>query len=146
MAESGEKLTAKVTIEIKAPVHKVWEALTRPDLIRRYLFGAEVRTDWKVGSPIIYRGVTEGDKFEDKGVILSLEQNKFLQITQWSNMSGLPDEEENYTKITYTLSFAEGITSLSVIQDNLPSDKMRIYLEHNWKLALNKMKRLLERR
>ena len=47
---------AKAAITINAPASKVWDALTNPDLIKQYLFGTEVTTDWQVGSPITYRG------------------------------------------------------------------------------------------
>ena len=54
--ETNNPLIAKATITINAPGSKVWEALTNPDLIKQYLFGTKVITDWQVGSPIIYEG------------------------------------------------------------------------------------------
>ena len=33
-----KKLVAKATITINAPTSKVWDALTKPDLIKQYLF------------------------------------------------------------------------------------------------------------
>lgn len=41
---------AKATTTINAPPSTVWEALTKPSLIKQYLFGTEVTTDWQVGS------------------------------------------------------------------------------------------------
>ena len=52
----NKALIAKATVTIDAPASKVWEAITNPEFIRQYLFGAEVITDWKEGSPIIYKG------------------------------------------------------------------------------------------
>ena len=46
---------AKATITINAPTSRVWDALTKPDLIKQYLFGTQVTTDWRVGSPITLR-------------------------------------------------------------------------------------------
>jgi uncharacterized protein YndB with AHSA1/START domain len=51
---------AKATITIHAPTSKVWEALTKPEIIKQYLFGTTVTTDWRVGSPITYEGIWEG--------------------------------------------------------------------------------------
>lgn len=48
---------AKATSTINAPAAKVWEALTKPDMIKQYLFGTKVTTDWRVGRPITYEGV-----------------------------------------------------------------------------------------
>ena len=42
----NETYVAKATINIDAPTSKVWDALTKPELIKQYLFGTEVTTDW----------------------------------------------------------------------------------------------------
>jgi len=46
----NKTFTARATITINAPTSKVWEALTQPPLIKQYLFGTEVTTDWQMGS------------------------------------------------------------------------------------------------
>ena len=43
---------ARAETEIEARPAQVWDALTDPDLIQKYMFGSRVETDWKVGSPI----------------------------------------------------------------------------------------------
>ena len=67
-------LIAEATVTINAPAARVWESLTDPDLIRQYLFGADVITDWKVGSPILYKGTYMGP-FEARRYASGLEQN-----------------------------------------------------------------------
>ena len=42
----NKTFTAKTTTTLKAPASKVWDALTKPDLIKQYLFGTEATTDW----------------------------------------------------------------------------------------------------
>src|SRR3977135_562999 len=37
---------------IETTPEKLWEALTSSDFSRRYWFGTELRSDWKVGSPL----------------------------------------------------------------------------------------------
>ena len=54
------KLTGKVSININASSHEVWEALTTPEIIKKYFFGTNVTSDWKVGGPIIFKGEWEG--------------------------------------------------------------------------------------
>ena len=39
--------TAQATVTINAPASRVWEALMDPELIKQYLFGAEIVSDWK---------------------------------------------------------------------------------------------------
>ena len=140
----NETQTAKATITINVPTSKVWEALTKPEWIKQYLFGTEVTTDWQVGSPIRYRGVWQGKPYEDKGKVLQLESGKLLVYTFWSSLSGLPDIPENYKTVLYELSSEDGGTSLTVTQDNNSSEEEVRHSEENWTKVLNGIKRLLE--
>ena len=140
----NETQTAKATITINVPTSKVWEALTKPEWIKQYLFGTEVTTDWQVGSPIRYRGVWQGKPYEDKGKVLQLESGKLLVSTFWSSLSGLPDIPENYKTVRYELSSEDGGTSLTVTQDNNSSEEEVRHSEENWTKVLNGIKRLLE--
>jgi len=51
-----DKLIAETSITIDAPSSLVWKAITTPDLIKKYLMGTNVSTDWKEQSPISYEG------------------------------------------------------------------------------------------
>src|SRR3989442_10144144 len=52
-------------------------------LFRSYL-GAEVETDWQVGSPITFKGDWEGKPYEDKGEILVFEPERKLAYSHRS--------------------------------------------------------------
>ena len=67
-----ENLIAKVSIVMNASPAKVQNALTNHELIKQYIFGSEVFTDWKEGSPIIYKGNYQGKTFEDKGDVVTV--------------------------------------------------------------------------
>lgn len=135
---------AKVSISIDAPREKVWEALTKPELIKQYLFGTEVTTDWQVGSPITYKGIWEGKVYEDKGVVLENEPGKRLVSTFWSSLSGVPDLPENYQTVRYELASENGGTRLNLTQDNNDSEESAKHSEQNWKMVLEGLKKLLE--
>lgn len=140
---SGNYL-AKTSINIDAPREKVWEALTKPKLIKQYLFGTEVTTDWQVGSPITYKGTWEGKSYEDKGVVLENEPGKLLVSTFWSSLSSTPDIPENYQTVRYELLTENGGTRLTLIQDNNASREDAEHSEQNWNMVLGEMKKLLE--
>jgi uncharacterized protein YndB with AHSA1/START domain len=139
-----KKFTAKATMIINAPVSKVWQALVNPEIIKQYLFNTEVISDWKVGSPITYKGEWEGKSFEDKGEILEIEPEKILKSTHWSPLSGVPDTPENYHTVTYMLSDRGDSTEVTITQDNNASKEEKTHSEKNWKTVLEGMKRLLE--
>ena len=139
-----KKFIAKATTTINAPASKVWEALTKPELIKKYLFGTEVTTNWKVGSPITYKGEWEGKAYEDKGKILKFEPEKTLVSTHWSPLSGVPDIPENYHTVKYELSEKDGKTDITILQDNNATEDEKAHSEHNWMTVLDGMKKLLE--
>jgi uncharacterized protein YndB with AHSA1/START domain len=144
MVEQTVKYTGQVHEVVAAPVERVWEALTRPELIKQYLFGTEVETDWKVGSPITYRGLWQGKPYEDKGRILEMVPQRRIKSTYWSAFSGLPDRPENYQIVTYELTPGEGVTAVAVSQENISSAAAKAESEHNWQSVLAEMKKILE--
>ena len=139
-----KKLVAKATVLIRVPPLRVWEALTDPDLIKQYLFGTEVTTDWQVGSPIIYKGMWEGKPFEDKGQVLQIEPGRLLVSSFWSALSGLPDVPENYQTVRYELAAEGDGTRVSLTQDNNNSQGEADRAAGNWKMVLDGLKKLLE--
>src|ERR1700752_2190248 len=136
--------TAKATATINAPASKVWNALTKPDMIKQYLFGTEVTTDWKVGGPITYKGEWEGKAYEDKGKILKFDPEKSLVSTHWSPLSRVPDIPENYHTVTYQLSEKDGQTEVTIMQDKNATEDEKAHSEQNWRTVLDGMKKLLE--
>ncbi|HMH23440.1 MAG TPA: SRPBCC domain-containing protein, partial [Puia sp.] len=71
-----ENLETEVSVNIDANASEVWKALTTPAVIREYLMGTKVTTDWKEGSPITYEGEYKGKSYKDKGVIKKVEPNR----------------------------------------------------------------------
>ena len=135
---------AKAAMLINAPASRVWDAITKPELIKQYLFDTDVISDWQVGSPILYRGEWEGKSFEDKGTILKIEREKQLVSTHWSPLSGVPDTPENYHTVTYDLVPNEDKTELTITQDNNADEQEKLHSEENWKAVLVGLKKLLE--
>jgi uncharacterized protein YndB with AHSA1/START domain len=138
-------LLLRKTVSIKAPASKVWEALTSPEWIKQYLFGTNVISDWKVGSPIRFTGMWEGKEYEDKGTILKFEKGKIFQYNYWSSFSSLPDVPENYAVLTFEISSHGDRTELSLTQDNIASEAALEHSNKNWEGVLQAMKGLLEK-
>ena len=135
---------AKATVTINAPAAKVWKALTTPEILKQYYFGADIISDWKVGSSIIYKGEWQGKPYEDKGTILAFQPEKLLVATHWSPLSGVPDSAENYHKVTYESSVRDGQTTVTLTQDNNASEEEKTQNDQFWKMLLDALKKLLE--
>lgn len=139
------QIIAKKSITINAPAAKVWSALVNPEMIKLYMFGTTAVSAWKVGSPILFKGVWQGKSYEDKGVILRLEPERLLQYSHYSPLSGIPDLPENYHIVTIELSKQGRSTNLKLSQDNNPDEKSRAHSEKNWGMMLESLKKLLEK-
>jgi len=137
---------AKAETTIKATISKVWDAFVNPVIIKKYMFGTEVSSSWFEGSKIIWKGEWEGKPYEDKGVILKLHPPTTFQFSHFSPLSGLRDSPENYHTVTIQLAEkANGITVVTLTQDNNPTEKEKDESTKNWSMMLESLKKLLER-
>jgi uncharacterized protein YndB with AHSA1/START domain len=137
-------LIAKSSIRINLPAAKVWDALVNPAVIRQYMFGTEVVSDWTENSPIVWKGIWQDRPYEDKGIILKIEPEKMLQYTHFSPLSGAPDVPENYHTLTYELSEQGGHTNVTLSQDNNETEEDLKHSQQMWDSMLAGMKKLLE--
>ena len=137
-------LIAQATTTINAPIAVVWDALTNPAMIKRFMFGTEVVSDWKAGSAIVWQGVWEGKPYQDKGVILKIEPPRVLQYSHYSPLSGDPDVPENYHTLTYELAEQGDQTRVNLSQDNNSSEEDRAHSQQMWGMMLESLKKVVE--
>ena len=139
-----EELIATSEATINAPLARVWDALVNPDMIKKYMFGTTVTSDWREGSKITWKGEWNGKAYEDKGVIKQLIPNSRLQYTHFSPMTGLPDKPENYHTVTIELADNTPNTVVRLTQDNNATEEEKTHSEKNWGMMLDGLKELLE--
>ena len=139
---TGLIATASVTVD--APAEAVWNALTDPAEIRKYYFGTTVETDWRVGSPVIWHGRYEGKPYRDHGTILEVREGQYLKHTHFSPLSGLEDKPENHHTLTYTLEEGDGVTTVTLTQDNNDSYDAVEHSQRNWQQVLRLLKGVVE--
>jgi len=140
-----KKLIAKASTTINAPAARVWDALVNPKIIKQYMFGTNVVSDWKKGSPIVWKGEWQGKAYQDKGVILELQPERVIRYSHFSPLSGLPEKPENYHTVTIELSGQGAQTVISLSQDNNATEQAREHSEKNWGMMLGSLKKLLEK-
>jgi uncharacterized protein YndB with AHSA1/START domain len=143
MAETSD-LSTWSSVTIEAPVEDVWQAITTPDVIRRWFLGVETESDWEVGGSLVHRGEYQGRPYEDKGEIVAIEPPRLLVHTHWSDVSGTPDRPESYQEVRWALTPSDGSTVLTVSEGNLPSEDAKAVSEQSWEMVLNNLKGLLE--
>jgi len=139
----GFEAISQVTIH--APLAQVWDVLTNPDKVRTYLHGTNLATDWRVGSPISWKGEWKGQSYEDKGAVLESDPPRHLKYTHWSPLGGSEDKPENYHTVTCELTEQGAETVLTLIQDNnATQEEADRMAEQNWGPVLQLLKQTAE--
>jgi len=141
-----EEHIARAQTDIHAGQDEVWALLTQRGPDPDIMFGAEVVSDWRVGSPITWRGEWEGKTFEDKGEVLAIDPPNRLVVTHYSPMSGDEDVPENYHHVTYTLEPAGDDTRVTLQQAGNRSEGAAEHSTDNWQGMLDGLKKAAERR
>lgn len=135
---------ARAEVDVSAAPEQVWDALTDPEAISIFMFGARVATDWQVGGPITWTGEYDGRSFTDKGEILQADEPERLRMTHYSPLSGTPDEPESYHTLDYRLSATEAGTRLTLAQDGNDSEEQAEQFAANWQGMLDQVKKYVE--
>ncbi|MBZ4043789.1 SRPBCC domain-containing protein [Flavobacterium hibisci] len=114
-------IRSKSTILIDTEKEKVWNALTKPELVKQWQYGSDLITDWKVGSEIRFRNVWENNIFEQWGKIIEVVPNKLIKYSLFFPRPNLEDKKENYFIMSYIISDFEHKIKLEIIkEDNRP--------------------------
>lgn len=132
-------------MDINASPETVWKRLLDPESVKEYMMGAEVETDWKVGSPISWKGEWDGHPFEDTGKVLAIEPEKMLQYDHFSGGSGQKDIPENHRTVTVEIEPKGEGTHLELTQSNAGTEKEKAEMEKNWQMMFGKFKEIAER-
>src|SRR5882757_4521110 len=126
---------------IETTPEKLWEALTSSEFSRRYWFGTELRTDWKVGSPIalVMDGVTT-----DTGEILEFDRPRRLSYSFRHEI----DEEmrnEGPTKVVFSIEPHGKLVKLTLTHEGfIGASKLLDGISKGWPAILSSLKSLLE--
>lgn len=147
-----DKLSVISKITINAPAAKVWDALVNPEMTKKYMFGCEALSDWKIGSALLWQANYEGnDTVFVKGFIVAITRGKQLKYTVIDPFATYPDIPENYLNVTYDLKESNGQTVLTVTQDgfeNAAEGEKRYTETYNngegWNPILVEIKKIVE--
>ena len=140
-----ENLLAKAETTIASSPEEIWNALTEPALIKQYMFGSEVSSNWEEGSSITWKGQWQGKDYEDHGEILEIRPGARLKYTHYSPLSGLEDIPSNYHTVTIDLKNLGDQTKLTLVQDNNETEEQKQHSEKNWAMMLDSLKKILEK-
>jgi uncharacterized protein YndB with AHSA1/START domain len=142
----------KNTIDINAPVEKVWDALVNPEQTQKYMFGCKAMSDWKQGSALTWPAVYEGKEMTFvTGFVLEIQKPTLLIYSVIDPNASYPKTPENHLKVKYELSERNGVTTFTVSQYGFEeaADGEKRYTEisnkgEGWSPILVKIKEIVE--
>ncbi|MEQ9266911.1 MAG: SRPBCC domain-containing protein [Balneolaceae bacterium] len=134
---------------ISASAEQVWDTITNPDKIEKYMFGARCESDWKPGSKSNFFVEQDGKQVTVvKGEVIKSEPHTYLEHTLFPAKSGIEDSLENYLVISYELIPNGTETELTITQKGFKyvEQGMERYIEtqKGWKVALPILKEVAE--
>ena len=127
---------------IAATPEKVFDAITRPELARRY-WGHENVSDWTPGSD--WRHVRANDErtVDLVGKVVETSPPTRLVIT-WANASQAADPDA-YSRVTFDIEPYDDMVRLTVSHDELQAGSgMANGIQKGWPVVLSSLKSFLE--
>lgn len=130
-----------VTYILSTP-EKVFEAITKPEVARRY-WGHENVSDWKVGSDWRHIRADENRAVQLVGKVMEIEPPKRLVIS-WANESQQQDPSKT-SRVTFEVEPQGDMVRLTVSHDELEAGGgMEKGVRRGWPLVLSSLKSFLE--
>src|SRR5262249_21758521 len=139
---SNEKTSFVYVTYIRSTPEKVFEAITKPEIARRY-WGHENVSDWKPGSSWQHVRANDERTVQLVGKVIEVAPPKRLVIT-WASPSQVDDPEAT-SRVTFDIAPYEDMVKLTVSHDELQAGSgMATGIQRGWPLVLSSLKSMLE--
>ena len=136
-------------IDIVSRPEKIWNTLTDPARVAKYLFNYQVETDWQPGNTISYfLPLGETKILTLKGTLIKVDPPLYLEHTVFPVGSGIEDKPENYLTTIYQLDFQSSKTVLKVTHRGFLSvengEKRYVHTQLIWGTIMSGIKEVAE--
>ena len=139
---SKEKTSFVYVTYIRSTPEKVFEAITKPEIARRY-WGHENVSDWKPGSAWEHVRANEQRTVNIVGKVVEATPPKRLVIS-WASPAQA-DDADAYSRVAFDIKVYEGMVRLTVTHDELEAGSgMAKGVQQGWPIVLSSLKSLLE--
>lgn len=139
---STEKTSFVYVTYIRSTPEKVFEAITRPEIARRY-WGHENVSEWKPGSDWQHVRDNEQRTVNVVGKVVEVDAPTRLVIS-WASPSSAADPD-SYSRVTFDVAAYDGMVRLTVTHDELVAGSgMPKGIQQGWPIVLSSLKSLLE--
>ncbi|MEP6754931.1 MAG: SRPBCC family protein [Chthonomonadales bacterium] len=127
---------------IRTTPAKLWQALTDPEMNKKYWLGAHQESDWEVGSP--WKIVLADGRIADEGEVIEIEPEKKL-VLKWTNLFKPEMTAEGETRMECTMEQMGETMKLTILHEmNRPNSIVIGAVGSGWPMILAGLKSLLE--
>ena len=124
---------------------RVWETITKAELVKLWQYGSDLITSWEAGSDIRFRTEWEGKVYEQWGKVLQVIRKESVKYSLFAPRPGLEDKPENYFIMTYSLTNKNGETVLEIIKEDRRQNVIEEEAESEENPVLKSLKEVAER-
>ena len=125
-------------VYIAATPERVWRALTESEFTKQYYYGNTVESDWKPGSPMVYRNPDGTESIECE--VIEADPPRRLVHTFF-----FPGTEESPSRCTWSIEPRGDATLLTLTHDEFDGETATYRsVAHGWVPVLSGLKTLLE--
>jgi DNA-binding transcriptional ArsR family regulator/uncharacterized protein YndB with AHSA1/START domain len=131
-------------IYIRTTPQKLWDAITNPAMTRQYFYGSSVKSDWKIGSPVVHLGADEKPMLQGK--VLEAEPARRL-VTTFAAMFGHDEDtrKDPPSRVTWEIEARGEVCKLTVVHDDFEHETATYKsVGPGWNRVLSGLKTLLE--
>jgi len=134
---------------INATPKTVWQTLTDSDLVKQYMFGSMIESNWEIGSSITFYIEKDGERIDAVyGKIEKLEPHSSFRHTLYPPNAEYPNIPENHIYVEYTLKENNGKTELSIEQGGFETaadgEKRYTDVKNGWDVVLPSLTKVAE--
>lgn len=138
----SEKTTFVYVTYILSTPQKVFEAITKPEIARRY-WAHENVSDWTPGSDWQHIRADEARTLQLVGKVVEVSAPSRLVIT-WANASQAADPDA-FSRVTFEIAEHDEMVKLTVTHDELEAGSgMESGIRRGWPIVLSSLKSFLE--
>jgi uncharacterized protein YndB with AHSA1/START domain len=139
---SKEKTSFVYVTYIRSTPEKVFEAIMKPEIARRY-WGHENVSDWRPGSTWQHVRANAERTVQVVGRVFEVSPPTRLVIT-WANPSQA-DDPDSTSRVTFDVAPYDEMVRLTVTHDELAAgSNMAKGIQQGWPIVLSSLKSLLE--
>lgn len=133
-----EQLKLVYTLYIRSNSEKTWDAITKPEITRRYWGGMANVSDWQVGSQ--WQHASQDAEILFQGEVMKYNYPEDLILT-WASPLNIEDQ----SKVSLKIEEVDGMVCLTLIHSEFTTgSKIIEEVSEGWPRVLSSLKSFLE--